>query len=44
MLAEFLQSLPADHFHCAELVVGALYKALRDYQQRGAKDWKAAYR
>ena len=44
MVAAFLQSLPADHFHCAELAVGAFYKALADYQQTGAKDWKAAYR
>ena len=44
MVAEFLQSLPADHFHCAELTVGAFYKALADYQQKGANDWKAAYR
>ena len=43
MLAAFLQSLPADHFHCAELAVGAFYKALADYQKKGAKDWKAAY-
>lgn len=43
MVAEFLQSLPADHFHCAELAVGAFYKALADYQQKGAKDWKAGY-
>ncbi len=27
-VAAFLQSLPADHFHCAELAVGAFYKAL----------------
>ncbi len=44
MLAEFLQSLPPDHFHCAELAVGAFYKALADYQKKGAKDWKAVYR
>ena len=43
MVAGFLQSLPPDHFHCAELTVGAFYKALADYQQRGAKDWKTAY-
>ncbi len=43
-VAAFLQSLPADHFHCAELAVGAFYKALADYQQKGAKDWKSAYR
>ncbi|MBL0712622.1 MAG: iron-sulfur cluster assembly scaffold protein [Desulfosarcina sp.] len=43
MLVEYLQSLPPDHFHCAELAVGALYKALADYQQKGARDWKAIY-
>ncbi len=43
MVAKFLQSLPTDHFHCAELAVGAFYKALADYQRKGAKDWKAAY-
>ena len=44
MVAAFLQSLPPDHFHCAELAVGAFYKALADFQQRGAQDWKAGYR
>ena len=34
LLIDFLQSLPADHHHCAELVAGALYTALQDYQQR----------
>jgi nitrogen fixation NifU-like protein len=44
MVADYLQTLPADHFHCAELAVGAFYKALADYQQNGRKAWKAAYR
>ncbi len=44
MIAAFLQSLPPDHFHCAELAVGAFYKALADYQQSGGQDWKAGYR
>ncbi len=44
MVAAFLQSLPPDHFHCAELAVGAFYKALADYQQRRGKDWQAGYR
>lgn len=44
MVADYLQTLPADHFHCAELAVGAFYKALSDYQQNGRKDWQAAYR
>lgn len=26
----FLETLPEDHFHCAELAVGALYLALTD--------------
>ena len=44
MVADRLQTLPSGHFHCAELAVGALYKALADYQQNGGKDWKADYR
>lgn len=28
----FLETLPVDHFHCAELAVGALYLALNDLQ------------
>ncbi len=27
---EFLKTLPEDHFHCAQLAVGALYLALAD--------------
>ena len=44
MVADYLQTLPGDHFHCAELAVGAFYKALSDYQQKGGKEWQAAYR
>ena len=44
MVAEDLQTLPEDHFHCAELAVGAFYKALADYRQNGRQPWKAAYR
>ncbi|MCF6249515.1 MAG: iron-sulfur cluster assembly scaffold protein [Desulfobacula sp.] len=29
-VARFLQTLPEDHIHCAELAVGALYLALTD--------------
>ncbi len=28
---DFLQTLPADHHHCAELAVGTLYLALADW-------------
>jgi nitrogen fixation NifU-like protein len=44
IVSDYLQTLPADHFHCAELAVGAFYKALADYQQNGNKDWKSGYR
>jgi len=44
MVADYLQTLPADHFHCAELAVGAFYKALTDCQQNSRKDWQAVYR
>ncbi|MCG8687236.1 MAG: iron-sulfur cluster assembly scaffold protein [Desulfobacterales bacterium] len=31
---EFLETLPKDHYHCAELAVGGFYLALSDYQNR----------
>ncbi|MCG8565265.1 MAG: iron-sulfur cluster assembly scaffold protein [Desulfobacterales bacterium] len=31
---EFLETLPADHEHCAELSVGAFYRALTDFQNK----------
>ena len=42
-LANYLQSLPADHFHCAELVMGAFYHALADYQAHQRNGWKKLY-
>ena len=42
-VAAFLESLPAGHFHCAELVVGALYKALADARDVRQKPWKKLY-
>ena len=30
----FLETLPDDHFHCAELAVGAFYLALADCRNR----------
>lgn len=44
MVADYLQTLPVDHFHCAELAVGAFYKALTDYRQNSPKEWQAGYR
>jgi nitrogen fixation NifU-like protein len=33
-VAAYLETLPGDHFHCAELAVGAFYLALADSQRR----------
>ena len=43
-IISYLQTLPADHHHCAELVVGALYHALMDLSSSGGKSWKKLYR
>lgn len=43
-VAGFLESLPPDHFHCAELVVGTLYLALADARDKGRSPWKKMYR
>lgn len=32
-VADFLETLPEDHFHCAELCVGGFYLALADYEK-----------
>jgi nitrogen fixation NifU-like protein len=34
---EYLETLPADHTHCAELAVGAFYLALADSRRRSGK-------
>jgi nitrogen fixation NifU-like protein len=44
IVAGFLQSLPENHFHCAELAVGALYLALSDAGQGQRHPWKKLYR
>jgi nitrogen fixation NifU-like protein len=43
-VSEFLQTLPEDHFHCAELAVGALYLALSDVRDIQRSPWKKMYR
>ena len=43
-VADFLESLPADHFHCAELAVGTLYLALADARENRHSPWKKMYR
>ncbi len=43
-VAEFLETLPEGHFHCAELAVGALYLALTDCRDKLKSPWKQLYR
>ena len=43
-VADTLQSLPQDHFHCAELVVGTLYLALANARENRRSPWKKMYR
>ncbi len=40
----YLQTLPDDHHHCAELVVGAMYHALTDLSSIVEKPWMKLYR
>ena len=43
-VAEFLETLPPENRHCAELAIGALYLALRNFQDHQRHPWKKAYR
>jgi nitrogen fixation NifU-like protein len=43
-VAAHLQTLPPDHFHCAELAVGTLYLALISYREVRQAPWKKLYR
>ena len=40
----YLETLPPDHMHCAELSVGALYLALSNFQENNRAPWKKLYR
>jgi nitrogen fixation NifU-like protein len=42
-VAQYLETLPPDEIHCAELAVGALYRALVDYRDRLKSPWKKSY-
>ncbi len=42
-VADYLESLPEDHFHCAELATGALYLALADVRDKQKSPWKKLY-
>ena len=39
----FLETLAPDHHHCAELAVGALYRALVDWRRNDRKPWRKLY-
>ena len=41
---DYLQTLPPDHHHCAELVVGAFHRALADHNELQRRPWKKHYR
>ncbi|WP_022666290.1 iron-sulfur cluster assembly scaffold protein NifU [Desulfospira joergensenii] len=36
-LIDFLETIPEESFHCAELAVGAFYLALSDYQNKAVQ-------
>ena len=40
---DFLETLAAENFHCAELAVGAFYLALSNYQELNRNSWKKPY-
>lgn len=40
----YLQTLPTESHHCAELAVGAFYKALADLSDKTRHPWKKLYR
>ena len=42
-VADYLETLPEDHFHCAELATGALYLALADARDKQKSPWKKLY-
>ena len=39
----YLETLPPESAHCAELAVGALYRALANYQDMKRNPWKKGY-
>lgn len=43
-VAGYLKTLEEDHFHCAELAVGAFYLSLVNYKQTKNKPWTRPYR
>ena len=42
-IIDYLETLPEDHYHCAELVIGAFYLALANYHELQRQPWKKSY-
>lgn len=42
-IVAYLETLPGDHYHCAELAVGAFFLALSDYAASQRAPWKKLY-
>ena len=42
-ISDYLETLPEEHFHCAELAAGALYLALTNYRELKQAPWKKSY-
>lgn len=42
-VADYLKTLDENHFHCAELSVGAFFLALNDYRMKNRNGWKKNY-
>jgi nitrogen fixation NifU-like protein len=42
-LIDYLETLPSEENHCAELAVGAFYLALTNYQELNRAPWKKLY-
>ena len=42
-VSDYLESLPENHFHCAELAVGALYLTLAKACENKRSPWKKMY-
>ncbi len=40
---DYLETLPPENAHCAELAVGAFYLALSDFLKRSKTPWKKLY-
>jgi nitrogen fixation NifU-like protein len=43
-IVDYLETLPSEEVHCAELAVGSLYLALSDYKEIKKYPWKKLYK